>query len=113
MLCKHEVAGSSPVTSTNLLPNLSPGFVGGRRASSANSETVSRAEAEPGVLITTAAKAPSIGRELVARLIQIARTEKIHTMVPHILSENALMLAQGAPLPFQLSPRRRVRFPHR
>jgi len=34
-------------------------------------------------------------------------------MVPHILSENALMLAQGAPLPFQLSPRRRVRFPHR
>jgi hypothetical protein len=23
VLCKHEVAGSSPVTSTNLLPNLS------------------------------------------------------------------------------------------
>jgi L-amino acid N-acyltransferase YncA len=57
-------------------------------------KTVSREEAEPGVLITTAAKAPSIGRELVARLIQIARTEKIHTMAAHILSENALMLAR-------------------
>jgi acetyltransferase len=52
-----------------------------------------REEAELGVLVTDRHQGSGLGRELVARLIQIARTEKIHTIVAHILSENAPMLA--------------------
>jgi acetyltransferase len=52
-----------------------------------------REEAELGVLVTDHHQGSGLGRELVARLIQIARAEKIHTIVAHILTENAPMLA--------------------
>ena len=52
-----------------------------------------RQEAELGVLVTDRHQGAGLGRELVARLIQIARTEKIHTIVAQILPENASMLA--------------------
>jgi acetyltransferase len=52
-----------------------------------------REEAELGVLVTDRHQGSGLGRELVARLIQIARAEKIHTIVAHILTENAPMLA--------------------
>ncbi len=52
-----------------------------------------REEAELGVLVTDLHQSSGLGRELVARLIQIARVEKIHTIVAHILTENAPMLA--------------------
>jgi acetyltransferase len=50
-------------------------------------------EAELGVLVTDRHQGSGLGRELVARLIQIARAEKIHTIVAHILPENVAMLA--------------------
>jgi acetyltransferase len=50
-------------------------------------------EAELGVLVSDRHQGSGLGRELVARLIQIARAEKIHTIVAHILTENAPMLA--------------------
>ncbi len=52
-----------------------------------------REEAELGVLVTDRHQGSGLGRELVSRLIQIARAEKIHTIVAHILTENAPMLA--------------------
>jgi acetyltransferase len=52
-----------------------------------------REEAELGVIVSDRHQGTGLGRELVFRLIQIARTEKIHTIVAHILSENAPMLA--------------------
>jgi hypothetical protein len=54
VLCKHEVAGSSPVTSTNLyvcLESVICDFVDCCPASSAKLGTVSREEVEPGVLV--------------------------------------------------------------
>jgi acetyltransferase len=52
-----------------------------------------REEAELGVLVTDLHQGSGLGRELVARLIQIARAEKIHTIVAHMLTENAPMVA--------------------
>ena len=52
-----------------------------------------REEAELGVLVADRCQGSGLGRELVAHLIQIARAEKIHTIVAHILTENAPMLA--------------------
>ncbi len=52
-----------------------------------------REEAELGVLVTDRHQGAGLGRELVSCLIQIARAEKIRTVVAHILSENAPMLA--------------------
>ncbi|HMD08700.1 MAG TPA: bifunctional acetate--CoA ligase family protein/GNAT family N-acetyltransferase [Candidatus Acidoferrum sp.] len=54
---------------------------------------LAREEAELGVLVTDRHQGSGLGGELVARLIQIARAEKIHTIVAHILSENIPMLA--------------------
>jgi acetyltransferase len=52
-----------------------------------------REAAELGVLVADRCQGSGLGRELLARLIQIARTEKIHTIVAHILPENGSMLA--------------------
>jgi acetyltransferase len=54
---------------------------------------LSRDEAELGILVSDRCQGEGLGKELVARLLQIARAEKIHTIVAHILSENAPMLA--------------------
>ena len=50
-------------------------------------------EAELGVLVADRCQGAGLGHELVARLIQIARAEKIPSIVAHILGENAPMLA--------------------
>lgn len=54
---------------------------------------LAREEAELGVLVTDRHQGSGLGRKLVAQLIQIARAEKIHTIVAHILTENAPMIA--------------------
>jgi len=46
----------------------------------------------------------SLSRELVARLIQIARAEQIHTIIAHILSQNAPMLAPARRFHFTSAP---------
>lgn len=50
-------------------------------------------EAELGILVADRCQGMGLGRELVGKLIQIARTEKVRSIVAHILSENAPMLA--------------------
>jgi hypothetical protein len=102
VLCKHEVAGSNPVTSTK--PNLSVTL-------SIAVGTVSREEVEPGVLIIYRCQGAKPRRGLVARLIQIARNEIIHLIVAHILSEKRPHARHSQPLPFRLRPRHRARFP--
>lgn len=52
-----------------------------------------RKEAELGVLVTDRYQNAGLGRELVARLIDIARAEKVPAIIAHILAENAAMLA--------------------
>jgi acetyltransferase len=63
-----------------------------------------REEAELGVLVTDRHQGSGLGRELVARLIQIARAEKIHTIVAHILPENVAMLALARRFHFTSAP---------
>jgi acetyltransferase len=63
-----------------------------------------REEAELGVLVTDRHQGSGLGRELVARLIQIARAEKIHTIVAHILPENVAMLALARRFHFTSTP---------
>ena len=65
-----------------------------------------REEAELGVLVSDLHQGSGLGRELVARLIQIARAEKIHSIVAHILSENAPMLALARRFHFTSVPGR-------
>jgi acetyltransferase len=50
-------------------------------------------EAELGVLVADHCQGAGLGTELVRRLIQIARSEKIQRIVAYILPENAAMLA--------------------
>ena len=50
-------------------------------------------EAELGVLVADRFQGAGLGTELVRRLIHVARAEKIHRVVAHILSENAPMVA--------------------
>lgn len=63
-----------------------------------------REEAELGVLVTDRYQGSGLGRELVARLIQIARAEKIPSIVAHILPENAPMLALARRFHFTSAP---------
>ena len=63
-----------------------------------------REEAELGVLVTDRHQGSGLGRELVARLIDIARAEKIPAIVAHILSQNAPMLALARRFHFTSSP---------
>ncbi|HTQ62486.1 MAG TPA: bifunctional acetate--CoA ligase family protein/GNAT family N-acetyltransferase [Candidatus Solibacter sp.] len=60
--------------------------------------------AELGVLVSDRFQGAGLGRELVSRLIEIARAEKIHTIVAHILSENRPMLALARRFHFTHSP---------
>jgi acetyltransferase len=66
--------------------------------------TLGREEAELGVLVTDRHQGSGLGRELVARLIEIARAERIHTIVAHILPENAAMLALARRFHFTSAP---------
>jgi acetyltransferase len=50
-------------------------------------------EAELGVLVADRFQRAGLGTELVRRLIHVARIEKIHRVVAHILSENEAMVA--------------------
>ena len=68
------------------------------------SRQLGREEAELGVLVTDRYQGVGLGRELVSRLIQIARTEKIHTIVAHILPENLHMLALARRFHFNYVP---------
>ena len=61
-------------------------------------------EAELGVLVSDRFQGAGLGRELVSRLIDIARAEKIPTIVAHILSENAPMLALARRFHFTPAP---------
>jgi acetyltransferase len=61
-------------------------------------------EAELGVLVADRYQGSGLGRELVGRLIEIARAEKIHSIVAHILSENAGMLALARRFGFEAVP---------
>jgi acetyltransferase len=63
-----------------------------------------REEAELGVLVADRYQGSGLGRELVARLIQIARAEKIPSIVAHILPENAPMLALARRFHFISAP---------
>jgi acetyltransferase len=65
-----------------------------------------RQEAELGVLVTDRHQNAGLGRELVARLIDIARTEKIQTIVAHILTQNTPMLALARRFHFTPTPGR-------
>src|SRR5579859_1396143 len=68
------------------------------------SRQLGREEAELGVLVADRYQGSGLGRELVARLIQIARTEKIPSIVAHILPENAPMLALARRFHFTPAP---------
>ena len=68
------------------------------------SRQLGREEAELGVLVTDRYQGVGLGRELVARLIHIARAEKIHTIVAHILPENLHMLALARRFHFTSAP---------
>ena len=61
-------------------------------------------EAELGILVTDRHQGAGLGRELVARLIDIARAERIHTIVAHILAQNTPMLALARRFGFTPGP---------
>jgi acetyltransferase len=61
-------------------------------------------EAELGILVADRCQGMGLGRELVDRLIQIARAEKIHTIIANILSENRAMLALAKRFHFESLP---------
>jgi acetyltransferase len=61
-------------------------------------------EAELGILVADRCQGMGLGRELVGKLIQIARTEKVRSIVAHILSENAPMLALARRFHFEPVP---------
>lgn len=63
-----------------------------------------REEAELGVLVTDRHQGSGLGRELVSRLVEIARAEKIHSIVAHILTENVAMLALACRFHFTTAP---------
>jgi len=50
-------------------------------------------EAELGVVVADRCQGAGLGTELVRRLLQIARSEKIRRVEAHILSENSAMVA--------------------
>ena len=63
-----------------------------------------RKEAELGVLVTDRYQNAGLGHELVGRLIDIARAEKIPAIVAHILTQNAPMLALARRFHFTSAP---------
>ena len=65
------------------------------------------AKAELGVVVADRCQGSGLGTELVHRLLEIARSEKIHSVVAHILSENSPMLAIAKHFHFDCLFRRR------
>jgi acetyltransferase len=61
-------------------------------------------EAELGVVVADRCQGSGIGTELVRRLLQIARSEKIHSVEAHILLKNAPMLAIAKHFHFDCVP---------
>ena len=60
-------------------------------------------EAELGVLVTDRSQGAGLGTEMVARLIDIGRREKIRRIVAHILMQNAPMVALARHYHFELT----------
>jgi len=60
-------------------------------------------EAELGVLVTDRWQGTGLGTELVRRLIQIAREEKVSRIIAHILAQNEPMLALAKRFHFHLT----------
>jgi acetyltransferase len=63
-----------------------------------------REEAELGVLVTDRCQGGGLGRELVARVVDMARAERVHSIVAHILPENTAMLALARRFGFEVVP---------
>ncbi|HKS76930.1 MAG TPA: GNAT family N-acetyltransferase, partial [Terriglobales bacterium] len=61
-------------------------------------------EAEVAVLVTDAYQGQGIGTELVRRLIQVGRDEKLERIVAKILPENDAMIALARHLNFRTDP---------
>ncbi|MGB9464324.1 MAG: bifunctional acetate--CoA ligase family protein/GNAT family N-acetyltransferase, partial [Candidatus Acidiferrum sp.] len=63
----------------------------------------SLADAELGVLVSDRCQGAGLGTELVRRLMEVARDEKLRRIIAHILSENVAMLALVGHLHFQIT----------
>jgi acetyltransferase len=63
----------------------------------------SPADAELGVLVTDRCQGAGLGTELVRRLIEVARSEKLQRVIAHILSENQAMLKLARHFQFAVS----------
>ncbi len=63
----------------------------------------SLADAELGVLVSDRCQGAGLGTELVSRLMEVARDEKLRRIIAHILSENVAMLALVGHLHFQIT----------
>jgi acetyltransferase len=61
-------------------------------------------EAEIAVLVTDRYQRAGLGTEMLKRLIQVARDEKIERIVAHMLLENAGLRAMAARLGFTVEP---------
>ncbi len=61
-------------------------------------------EAELGVVVADRCQGAGLGTELVRRLLQIARAEKIRRVEAHILSENSPMVALAKHFHFDCVP---------
>jgi acetyltransferase len=60
-------------------------------------------DAELGILVTDRCQGSGLGTELLGRLIDIARKEKLHRVIAHILSENQAMLKLARHFHFSLT----------
>ena len=60
-------------------------------------------DAELGILVTDHCQGGGLGTELLARLIEVARKEKVQRVIAHILSENQAMLRLARHFHFTLS----------
>jgi len=61
-------------------------------------------EAELGVLVTDRFQGKGLGRELVRRVVEMARAEGVPTIVAHILAENGAMIALAREFGFEPMP---------
>jgi acetyltransferase len=62
-----------------------------------------REDAELGILVTDRYQHIGLGTELVRRLIDVARNEKVQRIIAHILNENSAMLALARHFHFQFT----------
>ncbi|HYL62745.1 MAG TPA: bifunctional acetate--CoA ligase family protein/GNAT family N-acetyltransferase [Candidatus Methylomirabilis sp.] len=59
-------------------------------------------DAELGVLVTDRCQGQGLGTELLRQLIAVARKERVHRVLAHILAENAAMIALARHFHFQI-----------